>query len=258
MSESEKSAERVNDICNKLRQIGERFKNRITLPNLRLVDRYLENELHILVEYRVGPVFEEYVASFQAIQGARSSEIEIGGESHVADSGATITSNDGGRQVHWPMPKCDGEQQAVLVDVVQLVEHPEWVAVPSLVRLNRLDRFYDVWPRALYLSSQIGTVFRGVLRDRKVNIFSLPIAARSNPQLHGDVVQGAAQIEQDISSDGPNLCRDFSERPHIKELVPFVIALGADFAWAGLFEGRDRDCEITDVLIGPFEFQSGT
>src|SRR5262249_47767838 len=54
-----------------------------------------------------------------------------------------------GPKVDAPVTGADGEQQAVLVDVVELAESPEGV-VASLVRLGRVDEVYGGLAYSLY------------------------------------------------------------------------------------------------------------
>ena len=51
---SEERKELTDNAIDKARQLMEKWKNRLTLDNLRLAERYLVGELEILVHLRIG------------------------------------------------------------------------------------------------------------------------------------------------------------------------------------------------------------
>src|SRR6266498_5412668 len=58
------AGERRHDGSNVFGELMERLNNRLTLDNLRLSERYVEGELHVLVHFVLGDG-GEYVAAFQ-------------------------------------------------------------------------------------------------------------------------------------------------------------------------------------------------
>ena len=54
--------ETENQVVNIIRHLNERWEQRLTLDNLRLAERYVKGELHLLIHFRVGGVTEEYAA----------------------------------------------------------------------------------------------------------------------------------------------------------------------------------------------------
>jgi hypothetical protein len=58
-------------------------------------------------------------------------------------------------EIYAPQLRSDGNQKTVLVGEVQLMEPPETV-IPSLVRFDRVDRFF---PHSLHFSGLSGFVF---------------------------------------------------------------------------------------------------
>jgi hypothetical protein len=62
----------------------------------------------------------------------------------------------------------DSDQQAVLFDVVQSVQHPEWI-IPSFVWFEGVDRFECFLPRTVHFSVLFGVVFLGTVSNREVD-----------------------------------------------------------------------------------------
>src|SRR5271168_1443206 len=54
-----------NDALDKCRELMDRFEQRLTLDNPRLIQRYVESKLHLLIHFRVGRIDEEFVALLQ-------------------------------------------------------------------------------------------------------------------------------------------------------------------------------------------------
>ena len=50
---SEQATERLNDCLDAIREMHERFENRLRFGNLRLAERYVKGELNLLVHFRV-------------------------------------------------------------------------------------------------------------------------------------------------------------------------------------------------------------
>ena len=55
------------------------WQNRITFNNLQFAERYLKRELHVLVEFRIRGVYEQFVAYLE-----RTAPVVIGAEKYRA------------------------------------------------------------------------------------------------------------------------------------------------------------------------------
>jgi hypothetical protein len=53
-----------NNSENEISSLVHRFNNRLTSDNLRIAERYIKTELHVLIHFRLGND-AEYAASFQ-------------------------------------------------------------------------------------------------------------------------------------------------------------------------------------------------
>src|SRR5262245_20505769 len=116
---NEQRLETNNDVINRLHHIMERWQERLTLDNLRIADRYVKGELHILVRFRIGGIDEEHIAFFQRalpISGAYPEGRNLNfAEGRVGEAlvpkGLNVRS-----EIHRMICGTNSKQQAVLVD----------------------------------------------------------------------------------------------------------------------------------------------
>jgi hypothetical protein len=148
-----------NQIVDQVCHLMDRFDNRLTLNDGRLVDRYLKRELHLLVYFSTRMINEEFVACFQR-------EHAVGWPDEDGE-GRIIPTSHAPELLRQVSPKIDAlkvragrKQQAVLVDTVKLVEFPKRV-VSSVVWFDRVYGIYSVLPHALCMSVFTRLVFRG-------------------------------------------------------------------------------------------------
>jgi len=124
-----------------------------TFTNPRFVNRYLNEELYILVRFRIREIAEDYIACFQREgASARLGTIHVGGVSaghsfkrtEIGIGGVDVLGN---APVMNERPACD--EEAMLVDVIKTMESPEYV-IPCLVWFDRADKVYGILPHSLY------------------------------------------------------------------------------------------------------------
>lgn len=211
-----------NDALNKCRELMDLFEKRLRLDDLRLIERYVESKLKILVRFRIGGIDEELIACFQR-------KANVGGP--------------------------DGDQQ-VLLYVVQSVQCPDRV-IPSFVWFESVDCFERLLPYTLYLSALFGFVFLGTVGDREVD----PVGVRravprvATNDLVGEMVESAHKVFNSVSSEqGQAVGRRFDARYVIDQLARIRIVLDSDFVGIRLKESSDLAIEVRDVLFGPFDF----
>lgn len=262
-----------DQVVNKIRHTLERFKNRLTLKNPRLTERYLQIELRILVLITSVDLFprsgdssqisSEYVACFERALPARGFEGKVEGVNFgVGESATECVLHDHSLEVSRERLNADGgtdcDHEAMLVDIVKLVQMPERV-IPSLVRLASVDSFYRSLRHSLYFSGRFGFVFRGVVGDREAgrpeNLFTG--SSVDLREVVGEVIQRGPEIEQSVSSDGRNLSGRIFSLNEIIDLCArnMVVWLEADSIRISLKKCADFPFEITDVLFGPFDFR---
>ncbi|HEY4905048.1 MAG TPA: hypothetical protein VIH89_16355 [Candidatus Sulfotelmatobacter sp.] len=249
-----------NQVVNKVIHTLERFNNRITLNNSRFSERYIKQEIYLLVHFRVGGINKEFVAYFQGEHPICRTDVEVRhgrhgqalGLHHFREFGAEVLPN-----VEVAERRSYRNQKTVLVDVVQLVESPERV-VSSLVWFDCVDSVYSILPHSLYFSSSSGFIFRGIIKDRKVNVPGIANSPSANhEELISQVVESTSEIVENVPGDhGDFDWNGFGPEDVVNELSHLRITLGANFVGVSSVEGQNGRLQLSDVLVGPFDFKA--
>lgn len=167
------------------------------------------------------------------------------------------------------------ERNAYLVDAVsskrclsrfiKLSELPEDV-IPTFVRFERVDAFYSLLPRSLYFSTDLGRhVIRGAFRDTEGNVTGGNLLSLGLPNLGGhklinQMIEGTSEVLQDVANDKGNVIGNIVNPADIMDrLSRLRVYLSSDSIGLGfaVVEGVEREIQVTDVLIGPFDFLGG-
>ena len=172
------------------------WEQRITTRNLRLVDRFLNLQIHILVDFVVKDTGERWIAC--------SDCKSTGGKPIILHNTVLIK----------------GEKRPVLIDVVQSVDFPKNF-IPTFVRFEPVDSFYSFGPHTLYFSSLLGFVSSGILCNREFDSTRRRIACHGD-QMICQVIECCSEILDNISgstkriktkdSDGLNIWQSSLER----------------------------------------------
>ena len=194
----------------------ERCENWLTLDNLRFVDRYINQEFHILLKFKMGDS-GEYIASFQWDSGdgqERATKIDsnlLSGMASLKEFGQLIPFT--WRHAASYVRRASGKQQAVLVDTVKLMDLPDRV-IPSFVWFDRVDRVFSRLPHALYFSTEERRcVFVGVLRNGEASLRSDSVApAFLGNEMAGEMVKGTSEILENVSSLQTDRAMEYRER----------------------------------------------
>jgi hypothetical protein len=124
----EKRDELVNDLVNKVSEMMDRFNQRLRLNNLRLVERYIKAELHLLVHFVIRGADEQFVAHLQRAQGIGwSEESRQFGKFDAWKTGVDVLSEKTSRiytKIKASESGTDSDQVAVLAEIVQLASAP--------------------------------------------------------------------------------------------------------------------------------------
>lgn len=250
-----------NEISDQIHELMERFKNRLTLQNLRFSERYVQSNLQIIVHIgeRDG---EEYVALFQGKaldSGGDESAPKIRGRS--TRMACKIDPLGGGalarKQGVALEVRPDGQQQPVLIDVVETVQLVEGITLPSSVWFGSADSVYGILPHSLYFSRESGFVFSGVLEDWEIHMGERTRSVR--PHVHqqvGQVIKSAPKIMNRIADDkGEVEGKILSNGEIVAALSGLRIVLEPSRICAFFMdECGERRIQIKDVLFGPFDF----
>ncbi len=222
-------------------QLLQRWEHRITPNNLRLAERFLNLELHILLHLRIietGIVWGVLLEKELPVE-PRGVQKEV-------------------------MSK--REQSSMLINAVKLVNAPERI-IPAFVWLEPIQSFYDLWPDAVYNSGLTGFVTIQILANRKVILCGNSASCNQKQAAH-QVVEGASQIVRDVACPSEHFDREARhssvsigsgetllefERGLIRRAISTLqVSIGDNYVSA--LCGQDVGCEILEVLFGPFNF----
>jgi hypothetical protein len=249
---SKEAYEFRDDPVDKIREIMERFQCRFTADNPRIVERYIDIESMILLHFTVDGFGEEYVAQFERFISRDSDEVT---ERIPEDLTTSV-----GQEAREATPSEVGvsrQQERVLVSIVQLVQLPKCVTLPSFIRLGRVDSIYSRLPNALYLSST-GWVMAGKCTNWKGETFERG-GRRSGiglqEQLANDVVQTGSEAVQCIGGDRLQLRGEIIDPRNVVTALSRVrVFLESNAIRIGVLEGFEGQIKILNVLFGPCNF----
>jgi hypothetical protein len=231
-----------------------------TFTNPRFVNRYLNEELYILVRFRVREIAEDYFACFQRESlDSRLGTIHVSGISprhpvQRLDIGIGHVDVLSDAPVVNKRPARD--EKTMLVDIIKTMESPENV-IPSLVWFDSADKVNDILPHSIYFSAERGLVFWGarpVVGDREHGAGGW-FSAVGDDQGVGQVIEGASEVLEDISSQGAKAGWDDQiPRQTIERLLCLGVALYDDGIWVRTGELAKLDLKVSEVMLGPLEF----
>ena len=132
--------ERLDDTCNKLRHLFERWDNRLVFDEkLSLCERYVEGRLEFLchLEILTDGKAHDFCVTIKKIDPTISQRDQFGvvyDDPKVGDTSKTSNGND----------------KLVFVRDVEIVDAPQHV-IPSLIGFKRPDYIDNIWGGAVYL-----------------------------------------------------------------------------------------------------------
>jgi hypothetical protein len=239
-------------------EIVDQTQQRLSLDNLRLVQRYLPGELRVHIHWRSpqgGGNTMEYCTFFEGIQRIeRRKERWYGGQPRVQCS-------DGG--IH-DVGMYDGVDRrakhdwvVVFLDDVEFVDLPEPL-VPAFVRTDFAESVHRRLTRATYFGPNQGFQIIGMNTDRFV------IENRETGMVIGDAgirqdqppreeIQGGATVMDGVRRNSADVGVGFHKDVKAQQPVPrFGVIIRKDGVGVGLLPGDDRFCQVSEVLFGPF------
>jgi hypothetical protein len=244
----------ADDISNRAPHCVQLKNDVVSFDNLRLSERYLNWELHILLHFILRDSLK-YVAWFQIQNRVPALRVDMpsGNGGFKAGSKEPAVNIPG---IAWghameSVLGANSEQQAVFVDVVKTVEMPQDFIAPTLVRFDLRHRFYGIAPKAMFYSPRVGIKFLAQLADREIDLFN-----RSRPKLDKvvskviestpDVIDGISRDERNISGNRRNVDDAVNALPGVR------IVLGRDWIRAGVDKRIPSTIQLEDVFFGPF------
>jgi hypothetical protein len=237
----ESSRKQSDNGLHHVRQIIKRSRDGFSGDRVRLAERYVKGELYTLLTFTIAGYTPEYIALIQPRSLDKSGE---GGISPLWR-----------KREHYFLRDVDGyrHEQPMLVSVIQGMEKPEVVSVPSTVRFYRVDELLGLWRHALCFSFRIGYELLGTLADREID--KLGIVASAPDKFGGQVIESAPEVLDSISDCSRQAGGHSGEWPHDAfGRIRFGIELGYNQIRLRVEESDSLSVELTDVLFGPFNF----
>ena len=242
-------------------ELVERFDNRLTLGNLRLIERYRQGDLKIVLNGRWGEAIDFRIVLQRADEVC----------SHRDTSTCTNRARAGGRAADVHPSLKDGQERhiqlgeylntgrsyrndsLVFVQSVEFMENPQR-GIPTLVRLQPADQLLGFGANASYFSYGSGfKVFDGSA-DGKSACASYLFSVRDDQITH-KLIERGAEIVNSVSDDDAGALWDCFVDTHANDVfASFVILLREKFVGFGLLEGADKRLKLGDVFFGPFDF----
>jgi hypothetical protein len=254
-----------------INHLNEKWKQRLTLDNLRLIERYLKGELQLLIEFSIRGIGEKFCAYLQGampVTGIHPNWCPFKTAQTAKDRIVLKCFGCHSSDIESPVSRGNGHEQAVLIDIVKLVQPPERI-VPAFVWVDSVDSVNSRLRHALYFSASRSFVFRGIVRvdDWKADVpdfsdgqgHTSGIHKASDPdQAVGQVVKGASQIMKNVPCDSRNRGRDRLNAEHVispPSCIRIMLASDDIGIGVGIKKHSRSVIEVIDVLFGPFNFQ---
>ena len=142
----------------------------------------------------------------------------------------------------------NGQEQSVLVNVVEPVEGPERL-IPSVIWLDTVERFERLLLYAGYDSFQGGYVGLGGMSDGE-----LCVSFDDGNYPTREVIESAAKTVQDITGDERYVSRDRGNLADvIRQFSSLRIYLSERRNWVRFVEDSNSSKELLEVLFGPIQ-----
>jgi hypothetical protein len=145
-------------------------------------------------------------------------------------------------------------EELMLVSTVELVQDPEIVPIPSLVRLYDLRESICEPDEGILLWSLFDVVFKSFVRPHNREDFPFRLRGIASSKDEPTNIKSASQIVQGVAKDQREFWRESANSVHLHNIVKSLrISINRDLV-STTFEELDGVCvEIKDVLIGPFD-----
>jgi hypothetical protein len=254
-----------HDIDGALHEIDQAIKcceNSLVFGDIRLAERYINGQLHILLYCSAGegrPIdFCIVVQKFDDVCAVGRSVAQVEAERLSPFSGATYGHAIWGHEqkrnptAHKNLCLSDSDRHngVMLVQDVQLMEHPECF-VPSLIRFQSLDENLSLNGNVVEFSNARFSKFLSVSRNRKAipgNLF-----ATSSHDTANQLIQSRSEVMNDVSDQNTKIgWHAFVNANAINIASGLRVCLSDQFVWFAFKESFPGGIYFSKV-----EFRSG-
>lgn len=232
----------VDSAANEMREIAERWQDRLTVDGHSIAENYANGRLSLICDLNV------IVAEAGVDRDFRVNQRPLG-DSEVFSSAIFAVDCPNVRNVLLR------DQEPVLVFNVECVETPEGFPASSLVRLYGIhDEVDDCFGGLLFQSTITGDykIIPGIV-DRELRVLGPNALSRKLNIVHSEV-ESAHKVVDHVPNDQQKTLRGGLICTDLKEAISgFSIVLDGNTVRASVGELPRLLVKIIDVLIGPFD-----
>ncbi len=234
--------ERLNDTKRQLRELFERWDNRLTWP-VNILEEYCRGTLRIVIKFAT--VSGRNVRDIDEISATAGDGISR--HSQCGNSGRAV-NGEGGNGCGFHHEGQDG----VLIRITQLVEGIKTIALSSWEDFKRDEKvFYPI--TGCFYSFARGFVINPVITRGEFEVLILRSAIKSD-RLPGEVVERTTEVVSSIAYyEGERLGRVFGESDTDLNLPGMRVVMDAKSVRLGCDELGKFGLKVADVMIGPFD-----
>ena len=252
--------ERVNDFLDADRHRAKFFDYKIEGKQLTLAEAYLKGRLNLRFIHggtQSAPVRsagELQVLSNQGIpsrpEDSGTSKFDVGRKSGVRKNFLNVLSRNIGNI-------SDGKDQLVLVCYVERVNPIEQL-IPARIWLERIYHVDDLFAGDLYLSIRDGA-FKGFRSSAEGELNSLGALCFVASHCENQKIKRGPQVMDRVSDNQSEAIWDgFIAYDFEGSLCSLWVNANNDFERAARQKGVDLPVQIIDVVLGPFNLESGS
>jgi hypothetical protein len=240
-----------NEISDKLARVRERLRSRLTTSNLNPLKDYVERDIfEVLIQFTIKGDARQYEALVSRVP--------------ATDTGAS-------RVLTQPVKKAFARhgryfENFVHVPCGKATEMPEWLSVPSTVRIKLADQGPHVLGKSRYFSLKTSRLhWTQGSRSRENSLSGTRVSYLLN-----NAVESTPEPTNDdfcVPVENAEVGRDLALFAIVQWLSPdheaynlfsmMTLRLGGDFEQLEPKEGFDLPIEIQDVYFGPLGFACG-
>jgi hypothetical protein len=224
---------RFDSLKNQLRELGERFENRLVLERCSWCEAYVDGRLSVVV----------YLDLSEPLREVQNCPL-LNAEANLAEPIAALVFD-----VH-PGKATDihgRDEESMLVDIVKCTQFPD-LKLTSLVRLYFINDMRGKIGQGFLYRSVIGGALNVV--PFFAGRHGRPIVTGS--ELNNDVVEGRSKVMNCITNNERDFGWKRGGRVYLDAIVPRLrILLNMQSAEVSFEEGYNNRQKILDVAVGP-------
>lgn len=242
--------ETLDDSKNKLRELFERWDNRLTLQGKSLVEQYISGRLSLVVDV-------DFIA-FGNAGAPTNGDIGV-----VELNRQRALDNEGTRFVFYMnVRQCrnveHGNEQFVFVENIEVVKSADRV-IPSLVRLYNVNYVLPEFSGEAFMYYSILASFykflpRAVGLEWKADVSEALGGTSLGHNVADQQIECASEIVNSVANNGGRIFRNSSQHSELQDVLFGIrIVLNDKFVEVSLNECLKDRVKLKDVLIGPFD-----